>query len=269
MIGNLEEAPDTEYVILSVVTGLAEKESFDLSREHLFEENLSEKRSPSLHCPLPSGMGLQFHPSLLPLPPQLLKMMRFPLTLCSTQNLVRPPSPPLSQRRDTKTEPVTHGKVKRSMEEILQDNHQNTLKRHRFLRTMVFEDEVPSSQLVKRDAEDTSQIVEESLVVGKESHRSKKAGSICLIFMHENEVTELYASLLYTDDEETVFATMGGVQFSFNSISLGKILNVPTQRIFTVKDKHTSPDLLKLIEKLERNLKSDRMFKKQLKPEHQ
>ncbi|MCE3052045.1 hypothetical protein HAX54_051451, partial [Datura stramonium] len=70
--------------------------------------------------------------------------------------------------------PVTRGKVKRSMEEILKDNHQNTLKRHRLLRATVFEDEVPSSQLVKIDDEETSQTIEKSLMVGKESRRRKK-----------------------------------------------------------------------------------------------
>ncbi|MCD7456309.1 hypothetical protein HAX54_031226 [Datura stramonium] len=44
----------------------------------------------------------------------------------------------------------------------------------RLLRATVLEDEVPSSQLVELDVEDTSQTVEESLEVGKESHRSKK-----------------------------------------------------------------------------------------------
>ncbi|MCD7467737.1 hypothetical protein HAX54_005349 [Datura stramonium] len=42
MIGNLEETPGTESIILPVVTGLAEKESVDMYREHLFEINLSK-----------------------------------------------------------------------------------------------------------------------------------------------------------------------------------------------------------------------------------
>ncbi|MCD9642551.1 hypothetical protein HAX54_029410 [Datura stramonium] len=49
------------------------------------------------------------------------------------------------------------------------------------------------------------------------------------------EVTEFYSSLSFTD--ETVFFEVGGIKLEFDSISLGKILNVHTTGEFTVKDK--------------------------------
>ncbi|MCD9646275.1 hypothetical protein HAX54_035996 [Datura stramonium] len=71
--------------------------------------------------------------------------------------------PTSKSKRGIKRGPVTRGKMKRSMDEIRQDSHQNTLKMHRLLGTTMLEDEVPSSQLVEVDAE-----------VGKDSCRRKK-----------------------------------------------------------------------------------------------
>ncbi|MCE3051028.1 hypothetical protein HAX54_048781 [Datura stramonium] len=40
--------------------------------------------------------------------------------------------------------------------------------------------------------------------------------------MYESEVIELYSSLTFTTEEETVAATVGGVEIVVDSISLGK-----------------------------------------------
>ncbi|MCD9646402.1 hypothetical protein HAX54_036211 [Datura stramonium] len=53
-----------------------------------------------------------------------------------------------------------------------------------------------------------------------------------------------------------------GVEISFDSITLGKILDVPSVEECSVKGKQASRDVLKLIGKLPGNLNSDRMFKK-------
>ncbi|MCE3214874.1 hypothetical protein HAX54_000193 [Datura stramonium] len=58
--------------------------------------------------------------------------------------------------------------------------------------------------------------------------------------MYENEVSDFYSILLFTDDEKTNFSTMGGVEILFNSISLRKTLDVPFEGEFTVKDKLAS-----------------------------
>ncbi|MCD7467851.1 hypothetical protein HAX54_005498 [Datura stramonium] len=57
--------------------------------------------------------------------------------------------------------------------------------------------------------------------------------SLPMPIMYESEVTEFYASLCFTDDDESVFATIGGIDLEFDSISLGKILNVHTTGEFT------------------------------------
>ncbi|MCD9638252.1 hypothetical protein HAX54_022104 [Datura stramonium] len=68
--------------------------------------------------------------------------------------------------------------------------------------------------------------------------------------MYEAEVTEFYASPSFTDDDETVFAKVGGVELEFDSISLGKILDMHTAGEFTVKDKQATRDFHKMIGKL-------------------
>ncbi|MCE3052085.1 hypothetical protein HAX54_051530 [Datura stramonium] len=61
--------------------------------------------------------------------------------------------------------------------------------------------------------------------------------------MPQSSKAKKTTGLLYTDDEETIFATMGGVELSFDSFSLGKILNVPNEDIFTMKDKQARVNL--------------------------
>ncbi|MCD9561092.1 hypothetical protein HAX54_020052 [Datura stramonium] len=55
--------------------------------------------------------------------------------------------------------------------------------------------------------------------------------------MYESEVSDFYSSLMFTDEEETVYATMSEVDIPSDLISLGRILDVSTDGEFMVKDK--------------------------------
>ncbi|MCD7453805.1 hypothetical protein HAX54_022196, partial [Datura stramonium] len=55
--------------------------------------------------------------------------------------------------------------------------------------------------------------------------------------IYESEVSDFYFFLMFTDEEVTVCATGGGVEILLDLISLGRILDVPTDGELTVKDK--------------------------------
>ncbi|MCE3216819.1 hypothetical protein HAX54_008274, partial [Datura stramonium] len=151
MIGNSEEAPGTEFVILPVVNGLAEKESFNLSGEHLFEGNLSEVREEQSNIMQNEAEIIEgFMTAMDKTQIQSITATTSSPTLEDDEvplNLVFSTKPRSSFKSSSKSKKgikrglVTHGKVKKSMEEILQDNRLNTLKRRILLRTTVFEDE--------------------------------------------------------------------------------------------------------------------------------
>lgn len=86
--------------------------------------------------------------------------------------------------------------------------------------------------------------------------------------MHESEVIEFYEHLMYIEDVDTILAIVKGVDFILDVASLGQILKVPVDGISTVKDQNATIHFMRMIGKLEENLKSDRMFKKQMKPRY-
>ncbi|MCD7458031.1 hypothetical protein HAX54_036964 [Datura stramonium] len=157
------------------------------------------------------------------------------------------------EKLGTKRGPATRGTIKKSINRVLEESCQNTLKRRRLTRAMVVDEEAPLSQFVVLDTETPPYAVEESPEIEKESRRSDKARA--------------KRKQLALSEEPSV--EPGGVDILLDSLSLGRILGVPSEGELTVKDKQASKDFQKLIEKLEANLKSDRLFKKQLKPEYQ
>ncbi|MCD7451908.1 hypothetical protein HAX54_013987 [Datura stramonium] len=220
--------------------------------------------------------------------------------------------------------PATRGIVKKSLDLILEESRQNTLKRRRVTRKTVLDEEDPSSPIVDLDTVTPSQPTKEIPKTENKVHHSggvsKKRKKLVVIekpiegpsapvlrskrkhfidkcskgkctvnttlrgdvkervanirkqkvlggrifypdiagmqgmqelieivsyqgwehlfplpipIMYEPEVPEFYASLSFTDDDETVFAKVGGVELEFDSISLGKILDVHTAGEFT------------------------------------
>ncbi|MCE3049585.1 hypothetical protein HAX54_045209 [Datura stramonium] len=69
----------------------------------------------------------------------------------------------IQEQTGTKEGPATRGTVKKSLDLILEESRQNTLKRRRVTREMVMDEEDPSSPIVDLDAEIPSQAWKEAL----------------------------------------------------------------------------------------------------------
>lgn len=80
--------------------------------------------------------------------------------------------------------------------------------------------------------------------------------------LYKDEVVEFYVDMMFTNDKETIMATVNKADFSIDVVVLGRMLGVPTEGVNTIVDKIASRNFLKLVGKLEGNLKGDRLFKK-------
>ncbi|MCD9559639.1 hypothetical protein HAX54_017770 [Datura stramonium] len=179
--------PGTEFVSLPLRGETNEKESADLSGEHLFEGNLSDVKEDQSNILLSeAGVIEGFLNPWVKKEDGTLDTAVTATTSSPTPagddvplNLVFSKGPRSSSKfsskskKTTKRRPVTRGKAKRSMDKILKCNHDETLKRARLVHTTVIKDEEPLSQLVELDIGDTSQAVEEVSVMGKKSQRGK------------------------------------------------------------------------------------------------
>ncbi|MCD9643240.1 hypothetical protein HAX54_030538 [Datura stramonium] len=100
--------------------------------------------------------------------------MEIPVTSAPSEISVGTSSPPDDDERFIGTQggPTTRGTVKKSLDLILEESRQNTLKRCRVTRQTVLDEEVPSSPIVDLDTTTPSQPTDESSKTEKKVHYS-------------------------------------------------------------------------------------------------
>ncbi|MCD9560165.1 hypothetical protein HAX54_018650 [Datura stramonium] len=154
-------------VVAKEGTDVPQKEGSDFSTENLFEGALTELKEarhgdPWTSAPSEIAAGTSLPPDDDEVPIHMIFKRKSRTTLRLT----------LQRSIGTQKGPSTRGTVKKSLDLILEESRQNTLKRRRVTRKTVLDKEVLSSPIVDLDTATTSQPTDESPNTEKKAHRS-------------------------------------------------------------------------------------------------